>query len=500
MALTANQQWWIRTDGSASNGGGYDATVSGAGTNYCDQAAAQLTLTDLATTGVVTTLTSVTGGFTAAMIGNVIRIASGTNFTAGYYCITAYTNTNTVTIDRAATTGAGVGGTGSVGGAFASLVSIAGTGNGGLSSPAVTSPLAAGHQVNLRGSGTDNPSSVDYDYKGSASSYQGYFSSNANGSTATGKINVVGYNGRPNVQISGLLFYQIQYWNFSNIKFTFYSAAGFPSYGIFGTVSGGGDTGGSFAISASNLIVDLNGVDGIGLQIDHGRNLCVINSGGGSAGTGSGIGWAGYGQFYGCSVNGVRGDGFYCGGGWAVFNNCVSVNNGRSGFRIVAGSANLASTTTIANCVSYNNTGDGIYLADAITCATVGAYNNILVSNGGYGINFANGSSALNNNRAIFVDYNSFYSNTSGAYASYGGGSHDVTLTGVPFVNASGGNFQLNNTASQGAACRAAGFIGTIENTSSTGYIDIGAYQHQDPAGGSGPVGVAKVIQNIGTY
>ena len=77
MAITADAQWWIRTDGNDLNGAGFDSTIGGYGTNYSDQATAQLTLTDLATSGAgSTTLTSATGGFTSAMVGNAIRTKS----------------------------------------------------------------------------------------------------------------------------------------------------------------------------------------------------------------------------------------------------------------------------------------------------------------------------------------------------------------------------------------------------------------------------------------
>jgi hypothetical protein len=92
------------------NGGGYD---------YSQQAAAQLTLTDLACAAASTTLTSATGGFTALMVGNVIHIVSGTNDAPGWYEITAYSDTNTVTIDRTCATGGDMSAaTGSVGGAW----------------------------------------------------------------------------------------------------------------------------------------------------------------------------------------------------------------------------------------------------------------------------------------------------------------------------------------------------------------------------------------------
>jgi hypothetical protein len=94
------------------NGGGYD---------YSQQAPAQLSLTDLAATSASgwLTLTSATGGFTALMVGNIIRITSGTNDIPGWYEITVYTDGNTVTVDRACgSVGNMSAGVGAVGGAF----------------------------------------------------------------------------------------------------------------------------------------------------------------------------------------------------------------------------------------------------------------------------------------------------------------------------------------------------------------------------------------------
>lgn len=118
-AITSDAQWEVRSSGDNTNGSCFDTGASG--TDYSQQDAAQLSITD----GVVveaapTTLTSVTAGFTSAMVGNCFYIASGTNFTVGYYLITAYTSSTTVTIDRDPTDGDGgdgSGGTLKVGGA-----------------------------------------------------------------------------------------------------------------------------------------------------------------------------------------------------------------------------------------------------------------------------------------------------------------------------------------------------------------------------------------------
>lgn len=120
---------YVRLDDGVDPDTKHDQFVTmgkGGGTDYTMQDTAQLTLTDLACAEAsATTLTSVTGGFTALMVGNIVYIKSGTNFTAGYYEITGYTNGNTVTIDRDPTDGDGgdgSSGTGSIGGAKASPI------------------------------------------------------------------------------------------------------------------------------------------------------------------------------------------------------------------------------------------------------------------------------------------------------------------------------------------------------------------------------------------
>jgi len=117
MSIPANMDWEIRTDGSPTNGGGFTDRNPGTSVDYSQQAAAQLALTDIASDGAGTGITSATGGFTAAMEGNVIFITGGTGFTQGWYQITGYTDTNTITIDRTCVANK-TGGTGNVGGAW----------------------------------------------------------------------------------------------------------------------------------------------------------------------------------------------------------------------------------------------------------------------------------------------------------------------------------------------------------------------------------------------
>ena len=117
MALSDGSVIEIRTDGDDTNGGGW---YDDGGTDYTQQAAAQLSLTDLACVTGGAVVTSATGGFTAEMVGSWLQINAGTHFTIGFYQIATYTSSNQVTLDRDPTDGTnGSAGECKVGGALA---------------------------------------------------------------------------------------------------------------------------------------------------------------------------------------------------------------------------------------------------------------------------------------------------------------------------------------------------------------------------------------------
>lgn len=116
MSIATYTEWEIRTTGAATNGGGFNDLNPGTSVDYSQQASAQLALADIVSDVGGTGISSVTGGFTAAMEGNCVFIA-GSGFTTGWYQITGYTDTNNITIDRSCGSSAS-GGTGNVGGAY----------------------------------------------------------------------------------------------------------------------------------------------------------------------------------------------------------------------------------------------------------------------------------------------------------------------------------------------------------------------------------------------
>src|SRR5258708_8614207 len=111
MALTASAVWEVRTTGDDTQGGHFDSSVTSPGTDYSQQASAQVVfdgVTIAATTAGVTATIVITG-YTVATgdVGNGLNITGGVNFTTGRYTITAVnTGTGTWTLDRNATSGA----------------------------------------------------------------------------------------------------------------------------------------------------------------------------------------------------------------------------------------------------------------------------------------------------------------------------------------------------------------------------------------------------------
>lgn len=87
--------------------------------DYSQQDTAQYAVSTATTSGAgSTTLTVASGSFTRMMVGNLIYIASGTNFQTGWYEISTYTDPNNVVLDRTPTSGgAGSNGVIKVGGA-----------------------------------------------------------------------------------------------------------------------------------------------------------------------------------------------------------------------------------------------------------------------------------------------------------------------------------------------------------------------------------------------
>jgi hypothetical protein len=462
--LPAGGVWECRGTGTSgpgldTNGGGIDAAL--VVTDYSQSNTPILSETDLATTGVVTTLTSATGGFTAAMVGNYIHINSGTNFTVGWYEITARASSNSVTLDRAPSTAAGVAGVGSVGGALATLGTLSGamvasnkafctgvftanTATAIVFNQTVT-PSATAPMTRLIGYGSTRGDSVHATLALTTNTGQNGIFCNGNGIS----IEQVDIDCASLGTSVGIMMYQ--YGLVRNCK-----VANFTTRGIVTASVGydqviecevtGGIAGAAAAIDPSsaggayfNVLrcnVHDNACVGIKLGNDQDAigNLVTNNSGGLS-------------------------DGIVCTHLCKVLGNTIH-GNGRDGIRM---------TTSNLHGIQWRN--------------------NILTNNGGFGINNSSGTDLL---AMAETDGNAYYLNTGGARGHidsvagiFGVNSYvntrDVILSASPFIGPTTGstaNFGLNGVAGGGAACKGKGSPGTWPgNTGSLGSLDMGAVQ-----------------------
>lgn len=214
------------------------------------------------------------------------------------------------------------------------------------------------------------------------------------------------------------------------------------------------------------------------------RNCYFENSNGVSGG--SGISFAGtryHATISCCEFDGCDTYGIDLNSGTALssvmIDRCLIYGGEFDGIRI---QSNIFDRVYISHCTLHDNASDGIDITSAAAIEhLITVYNCLFTSNGAYGL-----KGPTNADFNTFSNYNAFYNNTSGARQNCSAGANDVTLTGDPYTNAAGKVFTLNNTASAGAACRAAGFPGAFGGGLTTGYLDIGAVQHQDSGGGSG--------------
>jgi hypothetical protein len=430
VAINATAVWRIRVGGNDANGAGYDSAISGAGTDYSQQDAAQLSLTDVACSG-TTTVTSVTGGFTAAMIGNAIRITGG-GATSGYYFITARTNTNTITVDR--TPGTVSGGTGKVGGAAAMwrtlLDDLKATGD----------KVVPGNKVYIRGSGTNTPSSDDYT--------DTTYTQMVPGDGTSGKIQLLGENGRPRLKSTGLIFYQPNYVVLRNLYLTCSS----NSNGTLGLINAGGRT------LIDDCVLDTNNLASMQAVVMNGGSTLVnckvfATTGTPSSSTDSPLIRVGT---YGCRVIGNRifngrAEGIVEADGGSLAQLVGNLVYGCFGKGIQLGDlSTLSQSGIVTGNTVYGNGGDGIYFK-TFEALLYAVYNNSITNNGGYGINVATGALALADSFRQLVDYNNVYGNTSGSYSSnLSAGTHDLSVD-PGYVDAAAGNFTPTNVALRAA-------------------------------------------------
>lgn len=404
MAISELVKFELRTTGDNDNGGGFKTGASG--TDYTLQDAAQLSLTDLACAIASTTLTSATGGFTAAMIGNLIHITNGTNFTNGFYEITAYSDTNTVTIDRTACDGVGAAssGTGKVGGALAGLTDD------------LLAGCVAGNVIWLEaGTYAAFTAHVDHDNDGTAAlpiTIEGYNAARGDNPTGTN---------RPLVQCSSYLLSLGDNYIIKNLRFT-------------GTASS------ILTVDAGCTIVNIKAENSSGTAGRNAVNLysssCAIIDSECVSTNGNAISCSRTAYLHGC----------YCHDSDAGVS--ISYSNTTVNYCIFDTCAKgiLINSTYdsihINNCTVYNCSTAGISGNDSESCTII----NNIIDTCIAGITFT--ADADTN----YLDYNNYHGNTGDTNNCTKG--DNATAYDPTFTNAAGGNFSLQ----AGSSCIGAGF------------------------------------------
>jgi hypothetical protein len=464
MAIGPATVWRVRTGGNNANGGGYDATISGAGTDYSQQDSPQLALTDIACSG-TTTVTSATGGFTSAMIGNGFRISSA------WYFITGQTDTNTVTVDRTPGTISGV--SGRVGGGLATFQSVMDSSN------STGNKCVAGNTIYIRGSGSDDPSSADYTFTG--------YLNTVVGNTTDGYVRLIGENGRPRLLGNGLIWYNAAFNYFENL----YLHTNSNNYNYMGFIITS-----SNPITLRNCVLNLGNIAGmVGVTFSHGGGLYNCEVYGGSTSptfsSGSyGVKVDGYApEIVGCYIHHCRDHGIYAGGATnypALIRGNIIYANANDGVYITNHS--YMSGEICGNTIDAN-AGNGITITSSLSLLWNSFYNNIIsnhVGGGKAGINVTAGSAAVNDRMKKLFDHNCLYNNTSN-YTNISAGPNDVALD-PQYADVAGLDWSV------GTNMQALGFPSNIKKSATSTYVDLGGAQRQESGGSSGGVVVPSSI------
>jgi hypothetical protein len=437
MAINATAVWRVRPSGSNTNGGGYDAGISGAATDYSQQNSAQASGTHGVTTGTTTFTDATAAAFTAAMIGNAIYI-SGSGQTTGFYFVTAFTSSSVVTLDRSP--GTGVSATWALGGGWADFWTNVGY-SGGPSTPVVP-----GNTIYILGSGTPNPSSYSYDYP--ALPINGAI--NISGNTTAGCVTFAndpstpGYKAPPDTT-GGMPLCRTSATSFPTL---FNGGNSFIRWQGIWLVSA---LAGNNALLYNCVVVVVFGC--VFDQVSYGGSVTgtcqavahigseYFSSTGGSPNAGTLLEVNFGGAVLGCNIHDCLTGTISVTNEGVVSNNIIAKNQG-DGISLHSSAQQLA---TIMNNTIDGNSGNGINIIDQASCSNSVILNNIISNHTGggqYGLTIGAGTATQNAAIAPLIDYNVYYNNTSN-YNAISAGPHDTALGVTPYVASSTENYTL---------------------------------------------------------
>jgi len=159
---------------------------------------------------------------------------------------------------------------------------------------------------------------------------------------------------------------------------------------------------------------------------------------------------------------------------------------GGDGINLVQGRLDMYGAVEVFGNTIDGCTGDGLdYTGDSNSLGGVTIVNNSISNNGGYGILFTSLTATRVRARGAMVTHNNCYNNSSGPCNLVGVLENDPGLD-PQYTNRAGNDFSI------GANLKAKGFPGAGSGKvggrggSTTSYVDIGAAERQEPAGGGG--------------
>ncbi len=487
--------------------------------DYSQATAGILSLTDGACTTGSSTFTSATGSFTPAMVGNVLHINSvtGVGTLVGWYEITGYTNATTITLDRTcAPTNNATAANFIVGGALSLNSSL---------EDSYFEQIQGGNRVFFK-SGTYTAG--------------GTVAVASTASTGTNPSNIIGYtsirgdactgSNRPIIALAANTYTFGQFQNVHNMSFT----------GTAASVYNGGTGTRTQNVKALNSSTTATraafsgGTDSFNFDIECvcqlGRGLYHINNNAKYQGvyahhshTGVYVGTS-RGAFsdiliYGCSIVGIAGATAttYLTGctirGYAspvsgttgvLISNAIDgqyiTNSIISGWAtgVAQATAQRFSNRGAYNCF-YNNTANAtLYNLDSTDITTDPSFTDVTELTGSTA---TTSGSVLTQSGGDFstvtdnVDYVYIVSGTGVTVGMYLITSHTattITLNNAPGTNATANKvwkITIGKDLSVGTNMKAQGFPGAFPGSSTTSYLDIGAVQRQEPAGGGGGSG-----------
>jgi hypothetical protein len=455
--------WDVQIGGDDTNGGGF--LFGAAGTNRSLTLLPFVNIDNVAITATVAAATiTFTAGYipTAADVGNVVNVISsvgGTPPTFARYKINAVGATTWI-LDR--TTGA-VGATitsAKMGGCFLTIQAGLNATNSGITGE-------DGDSVFVKYSATPYAHTTALTMPAATNSLQ---ECRLTGYLATHDDNPIGTN-RPVIQtgaaVNGITLARTG-WIVSNLILDGNSLTGTIGFSV---------TAGS-AQTIYNVLIQNYSSNGISSASSGGSGIncvyCEISGCGAAGFTGSNpADLVSSCYIHNNVTNGVR----FGGNFGSILVGSIVANNGAIGVSVAA------NTVRIMGNLIYGNGTSGISIASSVESQAI-ISNNILAKNGTFGLLFAAG---LSWKTIPYVNYNGYWSNTSGTVSNVNQGANDVVIAGTdptndPFVakGATPPDWRLNNIDGAGALFRAVGLFGLPPGLTALGYRDLGPYQHQD--------------------